>query len=58
MQKKKMKSHHMDFIAGALSTFRIPLLAGFWSKDEILGFAWDNGKIHYLCHPVLLNGFF
>jgi NADH-quinone oxidoreductase subunit L len=41
---KKMKTTTWTFVAGALSLSGFPLLAGFWSKDEILGFAFDTGK--------------
>ncbi len=41
---KKMKTTTWTFITGALSLSGFPLLAGFWSKDEILGFAFDNGR--------------
>ena len=40
---KKMKATTWTFVAGALSLSGFPLLAGFWSKDEILGFAFDAG---------------
>jgi NADH-quinone oxidoreductase subunit L len=41
---KKMKTTTWTFVAGALSLSGFPLLAGFWSKDEILGFAFDTGQ--------------
>ncbi len=41
---KKMKTTTWTFAAGALSLSGFPLLAGFWSKDEILGFAFDTGQ--------------
>ncbi|MCL5073064.1 MAG: NADH-quinone oxidoreductase subunit L [Actinobacteria bacterium] len=41
---KKMKTTTWTFIVGALSLSGFPLLAGFWSKDEILGFAFENGR--------------
>lgn len=41
---KRMKTTTWTFIAGALSLSGFPLLAGFWSKDEILGFAFSNGR--------------
>ena len=41
---KKMKTTTWTFIIGALSLSGFPLLAGFWSKDEILGFAFENGR--------------
>ena len=41
---KKMKTTTWTFVAGALSLSGFPLLAGFWSKDEILGFAFGTGQ--------------
>ena len=41
---KKMKATARTFIIGSLSLAGFPLLAGFWSKDEILGFAYSNGR--------------
>ncbi|MBM3705391.1 MAG: NADH-quinone oxidoreductase subunit L, partial [Actinobacteria bacterium] len=41
---KKMKTTTWTFVTGALSLSGFPLLAGFWSKDEILGFAFDTGR--------------
>jgi len=40
----KMKTTTWTFIVGALSLSGFPLLAGFWSKDEILGFAFSTGR--------------
>jgi NADH-quinone oxidoreductase subunit L len=47
---KKMKTTTWTFVAGSLSLSGFPLLAGFWSKDEILGFAFDTGQ--YLLFAV------
>jgi len=41
---KKMRTTTWTFVAGALSLSGFPLLAGFWSKDEILGFAFGTGQ--------------
>jgi len=41
---KKMKITTWTFVIGSLSLSGFPLLAGFWSKDEILGFAFSNGR--------------
>ena len=45
---KKMKTTTWTFVAGALSLSGFPLLAGFWSKDEIFGFAFEQGSMFYL----------
>jgi NADH-quinone oxidoreductase subunit L len=47
---KKMKITTWTFVLGSLSLSGFPLLAGFWSKDEILGFAFSNGR--YLIFAV------
>ena len=47
---KKMKITTWTFVIGSLSLSGFPLLAGFWSKDEILGFAFSNGR--YLIFAV------
>ncbi|MCJ7472183.1 MAG: NADH-quinone oxidoreductase subunit L, partial [Actinobacteria bacterium] len=41
---KKMKITTWTFVVGSLSLSGFPLLAGFWSKDEILGYAFSNGR--------------
>ncbi len=40
--KKFMPSTHKTWVIGTLALCGIFPLAGFWSKDEILGAAWDN----------------
>ncbi len=41
---KKMKVTTWTFVIGSLSLSGFPIFAGFWSKDEILGFAFDTGR--------------
>jgi NADH-quinone oxidoreductase subunit L len=41
---RKMKTTTWTFLIGALSLSGFPLLAGFWSKDEVLGFAFSTGR--------------
>lgn len=40
----RMKITTWTFVIGSLSLSGFPLLAGFWSKDEILGFAFSSGR--------------
>ncbi|MCS6853078.1 MAG: NADH-quinone oxidoreductase subunit L [Gemmataceae bacterium] len=35
---------HVTFLCGAAALAGVPLLSGFWSKDEILGVAWAAGQ--------------
>ncbi|NOZ71886.1 MAG: NADH-quinone oxidoreductase subunit L [Chloroflexi bacterium] len=45
--KKKMPSTYWQFLIGAAALAGFPLLAGFWSKDEILYFTYQQNKILY-----------
>lgn len=49
---KKMKVTVVTFILGALSLSGFPLMAGFFSKDEILAEAYHSG--HYLIFGIAL----
>jgi NADH-quinone oxidoreductase subunit L len=49
---KKMKGTVITFLLGALSLSGFPLLAGFFSKDEILTEAYHSG--HYLIFAIAL----
>jgi len=42
---------HWTFLVGALALAAVPPFSGFWSKDEILGAAWQAG--HYGPYPNL-----
>jgi len=47
--KKKMPITYWQFLVGALALSGFPLLAGFWSKDEILlGTFVDNPLLYYI----------
>ena len=41
--KSKLPHTYWTFLIGAVAIAGIPPLSGFWSKDEILHAAWDNG---------------
>jgi NADH-quinone oxidoreductase subunit L len=41
--KSKLPITYWTFLVGAIAIAGIPPLSGFWSKDEILHSAWDNG---------------
>jgi len=43
--KSKMKITHATFLIGTLALAGVPPLAGFWSKDEILGAFLSNDRI-------------
>jgi NADH-quinone oxidoreductase subunit L len=42
--RKHIPATYLTFMAGALALSGIVPFAGFWSKDEILGSAWRDGK--------------
>ena len=42
--QKKMKVTGTLFLIGTLAISGVPLLSGFFSKDEILAAAWMNGN--------------
>jgi NADH-quinone oxidoreductase subunit L len=46
--KKKMPSTYWQFLIGAAALAGFPLLAGFWSKDEILYFTYQQNKALYI----------
>ncbi|MCI0378697.1 MAG: NADH-quinone oxidoreductase subunit L [Gemmataceae bacterium] len=41
--RKVLPVTHWTFLCGAAALAGVPLLSGFWSKDEILAVAWDAG---------------
>ena len=42
--RRYMPVTYVTFLIGSLSLAGVFPLAGFWSKDEILGFAWDDNQ--------------
>ncbi len=49
--RKRMPITHATFAIGTLALAGIPIFAGFWSKDEILAGAMQNGDGGY---PIML----
>ncbi|MCI0638309.1 MAG: NADH-quinone oxidoreductase subunit L, partial [Gemmataceae bacterium] len=41
--RKVLPVTHWTFLCGAAALAGVPLLSGFWSKDEILAVTWDAG---------------
>jgi NADH-quinone oxidoreductase subunit L len=41
--RKVLPHTHWTFLCGAMALAGVPLLSGFWSKDEILDAAWTAG---------------
>ncbi len=58
--KKKMPITYWQFLAGALALAGFPLLAGFWSKDEILLNTFvENKFLYYIAlFTALLTAFY
>jgi NADH-quinone oxidoreductase subunit L len=50
-----LKITHATFLCGAMALAGLPLLSGFWSKDEILGAAfeqWRHGEHYQLMYLI------
>ena len=57
--KKKMPVTFWTFIIGTLALSGVPPLSGFYSKDTILGQAYEQGREHPLVgYPLFLLGVF
>ncbi len=50
--RKVLPATHATFLCGALALAGFPLLSGFWSKDEILGTAFEAGH-HNSAYMIL-----
>jgi NADH-quinone oxidoreductase subunit L len=46
--RKKIPVTHITFLIGTLAISGIPLLSGFYSKDEIIGHAFESHKLVYV----------
>lgn len=58
--KKYIPTTHWTFLIGTLAITGFPLLSGFYSKDEILGYAFADNKLLYvvLMFSVLLTAIY
>jgi NADH-quinone oxidoreductase subunit L len=54
--KTKIPTTHLVFLVGTIAIAGIPPLAGFWSKDEIMGHAFVHG--HYVLYAMAAVGAF
>lgn len=58
--KDSMPITFWTFVIGALALAGIPIFAGFWSKDEIIGMAWDIKRpiAYILIFSSMLTAFY
>ena len=54
--RKKMKITSFAMLIGALSISGIPILSGFWSKDEILAAVFETGEVNTIFLLLWLMG--
>jgi NADH:ubiquinone oxidoreductase subunit 5 (subunit L)/multisubunit Na+/H+ antiporter MnhA subunit len=52
--RKVLPITHWTFLCGAAALAGVPLLSGFWSKDEILGVTWDASAPEWSTRGVYL----
>lgn len=52
---KKLKVTHITFFIGALAISGVPLLSGFFSKDEILMSAYVNGNLMFFIIALITS---
>jgi NADH-quinone oxidoreductase subunit L len=45
--RKVLPTTHWTFLCGAMALAGVPLLSGFWSKDEILDVAFEAGGVEW-----------
>src|SRR5208283_5354951 len=50
--RKKLPITHWTFLCGSAALAGVPLLSGFWSKDEILGVAYDARALEWSTRGV------
>jgi NADH-quinone oxidoreductase subunit L len=53
---KKMPVTALTFLAGSLALAAIPPFAGFWSKDEIVGTAYQSGNVVLFLFAIITAG--
>jgi NADH-quinone oxidoreductase subunit L len=51
--KDHMKVTHLTFLIGTIAISGIPPLAGFFSKDQIIGVAWEENKLVFLLAMIV-----
>src|SRR5439155_10796515 len=54
--RRVLPTTHWTFLCGAAALAGVPLLSGFWSKDEILDTAFHAGHAHWLYALVFIAG--
>jgi NADH-quinone oxidoreductase subunit L len=52
--RSSMPITYATFVVGALSLAGVVPFAGFWSKDEILAFAWDDDKLLFAVAMIVV----
>jgi NADH-quinone oxidoreductase subunit L len=50
--KRHMPATYLTFLAGAAALSGLPLLSGFFSKDEILAHAFAHGGVYYVLWAI------
>ncbi len=50
--KDKIKITHITFLLGTLAISGFPLFSGFFSKDEILGYAFEKSVVIYIALAI------
>jgi NADH-quinone oxidoreductase subunit L len=54
--RRLLPTTHLTFLCGAAALAGVPLLSGFWSKDEIFDTALHAGHAHWLYSVVFIVG--
>lgn len=51
--KSHMKTTHLTFLIGTIAIAGIPPLAGFFSKDQIIGMAFEENKVIFILAMIV-----